>query len=47
MANIIINGIKKNILRKPLRIGNKRRIGHNFARISLPKYFLRPILSTL
>jgi hypothetical protein len=39
--------VKEDILKKPPKVGNKRRIGHDFARIGLPKYAFGPIFNTL
>jgi hypothetical protein len=43
----LIDGVKEDILKKPPKVGNKRRIGHDFARIGLPKYAFGPIFNTL
>jgi hypothetical protein len=46
-GNIVVDGVQENILRKPPKMGNKRRIGHEFARVGLPKYAFGPIFNTL
>ena len=46
-ANVVIDGVKEDILKKPAKMGNKRRIGHDFARVGLPKYSLGAIFNTL
>jgi hypothetical protein len=45
----VVNGVAEAILNAPPMPGakNNRRIGHNFARISLPKFAFGPLFNTL
>lgn len=48
--NVVLEGVADNILDKPPRVTNgrpERRIGHDFARIGLPKTSFGPIFETL
>jgi hypothetical protein len=47
---VVLEGLPDNILDKPARLVNgkpERRIGHDFARIGLPKLCFGPIFETL
>ena len=46
-GNVVVDGVKEEILKKPAKMGNKRRIGHDFARVGLPKYSFGPTFNTL